>query len=100
MIAIADRLLAGFDGFLLPTVAIVPPPIAEADRDERYAPINFLCLRNTFIGNFLNGCAISLPMTAPDEAPAGLMLMMPWGRDRQLFAAAAAVEAVLKGRLS
>jgi Asp-tRNA(Asn)/Glu-tRNA(Gln) amidotransferase A subunit family amidase len=36
-------------------------------------------------------------MQAPGEPPVGLMLMAPHGQDRQLFGAAAAVEAILGG---
>ena len=79
---------------------ILPPLISEVDNDERYGPLNFLCLRNTFLGNFLDSCAISIPMTARGEAPAGLMIMRPHGEDAELFHAAAAVEAVLKEALA
>ena len=100
MIAKFERLASGLDGFILPTVPILPPMISEVDDDERYGPLNFLCLRNTFLGNFLDTCAISVPMTARGEAPAGLMLMRPHGQDTELFNVAAAVEATLKGALA
>ena len=54
-----------------------------------------MSLRNTYVGNFLDGCAISLPMHGRGEAPSGLMAMAPWGRDRDLFGVAAALESVL-----
>ena len=95
MIARFGLLAQGFDAVALPAVAITPPAIAELARDEDYLRLNFLSLRNTFLGNFLNVCAISLPMTAKGEAPAGLMLMAPWGGDEALFAVAAGVEAAL-----
>ena len=85
----------GLDCLVMPTTPNIPPPIAALDDDKDYGRINFFCLRNTFIGNFLNACAISLPMTPPGEAPAGLMLMTPWGSDQALFAMAAAVEGIL-----
>ena len=91
------RLMQGLDALIMPTTPNIPPPIAALDRDEDYGRINFFCLRNTFIGNFLDTCAISLPMTPRGEAPAGLMLMAPWGADQALFAMAAAVEDVLAG---
>ncbi len=91
------RLMQGLDALVMPTTPNIPPPIAALDRDEDYGRINFLCLRNTFIGNFLDTCAISLPMTPRGEAPAGLMLMAPWGSDQALFAMAAAVEGVMAG---
>ncbi len=95
LIARFGALTAGFDAVVLPAVAITPPAIADLDRDEDYLRLNFLSLRNTFLGNFLNVCAISLPMTAQGEAPAGLMLMAPWGGDHALFDLAAGVEAAL-----
>jgi aspartyl-tRNA(Asn)/glutamyl-tRNA(Gln) amidotransferase subunit A len=100
MIAKFAQLTSGLDGFILPTVPILPPLISEVDDDERYGPLNFLCLRNTFLGNFLDSCAISLPMTARGEAPAGLMIMRPHGQDTELFNAACAVESVLKEALA
>ncbi len=96
LIAEYQRLMWGLDALVMPTTPNVPPPIAALDDDKAYGQINFFCLRNTFIGNFLNTCAISLPMTAPGETPAGLMLMAPWGSDRALFAMAAAVEGLVR----
>lgn len=100
MIAKFARLCSGLDGFVLPTVPILPPLISEVEKDERYGPLNFLCLRNTFLGNFLDSCAISVPMTARGEAPAGIMIMRLHGQDTELFNAAATVEAILKKALS
>ena len=71
------------------------PAITDLDRDEEYLRLNFLSLRNTFLGNFLHTCAISLPITPKDEAPVGLMLMAPAGSDQALFDVAASVEATL-----
>lgn len=93
-------LCSGLDGFILPTVPILPPLISDVNNDERYGPLNFLCLRNTFLGNFLDGCAISMPMTARGQAPAGVMIMRPWGQDDELFIASAAVENILQRALS
>jgi aspartyl-tRNA(Asn)/glutamyl-tRNA(Gln) amidotransferase subunit A len=92
LIARVKRLLSGFDGLLMPTTPNVPPPVAALKRDEEYTRINFLSLKHTFAGNFLDLCAISLPMHEPGGAPCGLMIMAPWGSDQALFAAAAAVE--------
>jgi aspartyl-tRNA(Asn)/glutamyl-tRNA(Gln) amidotransferase subunit A len=95
IIAAADRVHAGLDGFVMPTTPDLPPPASALDDDADYARINLRCLRNTYIGNFLDACAISLPVYPAGEPPVGLMLMAPSGHDRRLFAAAAAVEAVL-----
>jgi len=54
--------------------------------------LNLLLLRNPSLFNFLDGCAISLPVHEPGSAPVGLMLAAPGGRDASLLAAAMAVE--------
>jgi aspartyl-tRNA(Asn)/glutamyl-tRNA(Gln) amidotransferase subunit A len=93
-----NDLLAGLDGLVLPTTPNIPPPISALDKDEDYMRFNFFSLRNTFIGNFLDMCAISLPIHEPGEAPVGLMIMAPWGGDANLFATALAVEKILAAR--
>jgi aspartyl-tRNA(Asn)/glutamyl-tRNA(Gln) amidotransferase subunit A len=97
LVARVKRLLRGFDGLLMPTTPNVPPPVAALERDEEYTRINFLSLKHTFAGNFLDLCAISLPMHEPGGAPCGLMIMAPWGSDQALFAASAAVERAIAG---
>jgi aspartyl-tRNA(Asn)/glutamyl-tRNA(Gln) amidotransferase subunit A len=45
--------------------------------------------------NFLDGCAISIPMHDIGQPPAGLTLACSGGLDRQLFNCAAAAERVV-----
>jgi aspartyl-tRNA(Asn)/glutamyl-tRNA(Gln) amidotransferase subunit A len=92
--------LAGFDAMVCPTVPIVAPAIAPLvasgqASDEAFFAANRLLLRNTFVGNFLDGCAFSLPCHAPGELPVGLMLTAPGGHDAALASVALAVEACL-----
>ena len=97
LIAAAATRLAGYDAFVLPTVARIPPPVASFDSGDPayYSTTNLACLRNTAVGNFLDACAISVPSSAPGEAPVGLMLMgAPMG-DASLFTVARTVERVL-----
>ncbi len=96
-IARTAHALAGFDAFVCPTVPIVAPPIAElAAGDEAFFKANGLLLRNTFVVNFLDGCAFTLPCHAPGSLPVGLMLAAPAGHDAALAALALAAEAVLQ----
>lgn len=88
--------IAGFDAMLLPTVPIVAPTFAELENDEHYFRTNALVLRNPSIINFLDGCALSLPCQEPGEAPVGLMLAAPGGRDRAVLAIGMALEACLQ----
>ena len=89
--------LAGFDALISPTVPILPSRIEELRAsDEAFFRANGLLLRNTFVANYLDGCAFSLPCHAPGEPPVGLMLTAPGGEDARLAAAALAVEAELQ----
>lgn len=95
MIAQFAGRFAGFDAVILPTTLNTPPAIAALATDEDYLRFNAMSLRNTSVGNFLNGCAVSMPMQEPGTAPCGLMAMAPWGHDRALLDTAAGIEAAL-----
>jgi aspartyl-tRNA(Asn)/glutamyl-tRNA(Gln) amidotransferase subunit A len=95
LIAAFNERMQDYDVLAYPTVPIVPPLIAAFDRDEDFARLNMLILRNPSVINMLDGCAISLPMTRAHAAPGGLMLSAPGGRDRELLAIAAGVETAL-----
>ncbi|QGZ66570.1 amidase [Paraburkholderia acidisoli] len=93
----AHAALDGFDGFLMPTVPIVPPAIAALEADAaHFAATNALVLRNPSTVNFLDGCAVSLPCTPRDSAPVGLSVCGLGGRDARLLRVATAIEAVLQ----
>jgi aspartyl-tRNA(Asn)/glutamyl-tRNA(Gln) amidotransferase subunit A len=94
-IAQVEARLDGFDAFLMPTVPVIAPRIAELTADDDYLRMNALVLRNSTLVNFLDGCAISIPMHAAGEPPTGLTLACRGGEDRQLFHHAAAAEAAL-----
>ncbi|HEX5319629.1 MAG TPA: amidase [Stellaceae bacterium] len=91
---VAER-TAEFDALLMPTVAITAPPIAAFERDADYWRLNSLILRNTSVINFLDRCAITLPIQKPGEAPVGLMIVGEHGADRRLLAIARGIEAAL-----
>jgi aspartyl-tRNA(Asn)/glutamyl-tRNA(Gln) amidotransferase subunit A len=99
LIAAAQQRSAGIDAFVLPTVAITPPPIAaydtgDAHRDAAfYTSTNLAALRNTSIANFLDTCAISVPTAS---GPVGLMLIGKPGDDDRLLSVARTVEAALR----
>ena len=84
-----------FSVVALPTVMIIPPPVAALDSDQDYTRFNSMSLRNTSVGNFLDCCALSIPVNEPGSAPVGLMLMGAWGQDQNLFAVGQAVEQFL-----
>ena len=83
------------DALLYPTVACIPPAIAETEDEDEARRVNLRCLRNTATVNYFDGCAISLPCHAPGTAPVGLMLSSKNGDDERLYRIAAAIEAEL-----
>jgi aspartyl-tRNA(Asn)/glutamyl-tRNA(Gln) amidotransferase subunit A len=96
MIARADAVMAPFDAVVMPTVPTIAPAIDSLADDSDFARNNMLALRNTAVGNFLDRCAISIPIDTGGSAPVGFMMMgETWGDD-VLFAAALAVEACLQ----
>jgi aspartyl-tRNA(Asn)/glutamyl-tRNA(Gln) amidotransferase subunit A len=89
---------AAHDGVVMPTVPTIAPALMDLASDPEYFRVNGLMLRNPALGNFLDRCAISIPMHRPGEAPAGLMLMGEYGDDRRLLAIARAAEAALSDK--
>jgi aspartyl-tRNA(Asn)/glutamyl-tRNA(Gln) amidotransferase subunit A len=89
------RLTCDFAAVVMPTTPQIAPPLRDLESDREYFRMNGLMLRNPALGNFLDRCAISIPMHRSGEAPAGLMLMGEHLDDRRLLAVARGVEAVL-----
>ena len=92
MIGSFREALSPFQAVLSPTVPVVAPPLAAFAAEEDYRRLNLLLLRNPSLFNFLDACAISLPIHEPGAAPVGLMLAVPGGGDGTLLAAARGVE--------
>ena len=86
-----------FDALVMPTVALTAPPMAAFARDEDYARLNAKLLRNTAIINFLDRCALTLPIQPPGMPPVGLMVVGRHGEDRRLLAIGMGVGTVLEG---
>ncbi|MDH3536350.1 MAG: amidase family protein [Gammaproteobacteria bacterium] len=97
IVADFKREFAGFgaDALLYPTVACVPPALAETDDADAARRVNLRCLRNTATVNYFDGCSISLPCHDAGDAPVGLMLSSKNGDDEKLYRIAAAIEAVI-----
>jgi aspartyl-tRNA(Asn)/glutamyl-tRNA(Gln) amidotransferase subunit A len=95
-----DAETQAFDALVMPTVPMTAPPMAAFARDEDYARLNLKLLRNTAIINFLDRCALTLPIEAPGTAPVGLMVVGRHGEDRRLLAIASGFESALKPKQS
>jgi aspartyl-tRNA(Asn)/glutamyl-tRNA(Gln) amidotransferase subunit A len=81
---------------IMPTVPRVAPAIEGLERSaEAFRLANGNMLRNTSIINFLDGCALSLPIHAPRSAPVGMMIVGFAGEDERVLSAGLAIEAAL-----
>lgn len=98
MIAEVAILTAPYDALVMPTTPQLAPRIADVSDAARFSSANALALRNASAFNFLDRCAISLPIQRAREMPCGLMLVGEHMGDAKLLAVAAAVETVLAKR--
>lgn len=84
------------DALIMPTVPRIAPRIEELERSpESFRLANGAMLRNTSLINFLDGCALSLPISPPRTAPVGLMVVGFAGEDERVLSAGLAIEAAL-----
>ncbi|MBP6013639.1 MAG: amidase [Alphaproteobacteria bacterium] len=92
-----DRLSAPYDALLSPTTPCVAPLFDEIADQAGFARANALALRNPSVVNFLDRCALSVPMHLGGELPSGLMIVGERLGDARLLAIGRAVETVLRG---
>lgn len=87
----------GLDALVLPTVPVIPPPIADLIQDsELSGTTNLLTLRNTSIANTLNAPAVTIPCHTPGSAPVGFMLLGKSGQDEKLLSIALSLEPMIR----
>lgn len=81
-----------------PTLPHVAPPIAPLiDDDDLFIQTNAKTLRNTLIGNFLDGCGISIPCGRGNAGmPVGLLLSGRPHADDHLLSVGLAAEAIVR----
>ncbi len=91
-----DERLNAVDVLVTPTVAITPPTTKEIEVLSKYRKANLLSLRNTSVVNYLELCALTMPVGL-DRAgmPVGLQLIARNGEDERLLAIALAFEKCL-----
>jgi len=106
---VLERLVAersvGIDAWLMPTVPMLPQPIAEFRNVAEVAAWNRRATWNTRPGNLFGQCGVSLPIqhlgakpptrTIDAILPVGLQLCAAPGRDAALLSVACAVEDLL-----
>ncbi len=96
-IELMNDVAAEFDALIMPTTPIVAPLMSEVRSADGFNRINALLLRNTATVNFLDQCAISLPLAFDAGLPRGLMLIGRTDHDQDLFEVALAIEPLLRG---
>ena len=96
LIGVAHERLGDADAWLLPSVATVPPKLADLADDAAFFATNGLVLRNTSVLNFLDGCALSLPCQRGDELPVGLSIAGLNGQDARVLQVSRAIETLLQ----
>lgn len=86
----------GVEAFLIPTTPLTPPRRYDIATPDAYAAADEHILRHAGFINYLDWCALSLPV-GKDAAgmPVGLQLAMPAGQEPRLVALAEAFEACL-----
>jgi aspartyl-tRNA(Asn)/glutamyl-tRNA(Gln) amidotransferase subunit A len=92
LVAAMDVAADQFDVLIMPTAKIVAPLLSEIATPESFGAKSAVLAGNTNIVNFLDLCAISLPIPRAGGLPVGLMLVARNGHDRRLLQIAAAVE--------
>ena len=93
----ANTVTRQYDALIMPTTPTIAPPIKALEEDEKlYINTNILTLRNTFCFNFLDRCALSIPMHQGGEAPTGLMIVGETMGDDNLLSIGQTIEEALK----
>jgi aspartyl-tRNA(Asn)/glutamyl-tRNA(Gln) amidotransferase subunit A len=86
----------GFDGWIAPTVPVVPSPIVDYKNVDEVAAWNGLATQNTRPANLFNQCGISLPIHhLGSDLPVGLQLCAASAHDAALLQTARTIEALL-----
>ena len=96
IIAAVTDAMRGCAALIHPTVPMLPPRLADLEDDDEYDRVNRLALRNPSLANFLDACAISLPIRDPGDAPVGMNVLGRHGDDEALLALAESVERALR----
>ena len=92
-----NKRLAGFDGWICPTIPQVAPPVEGYDSLEKIAEWNRINTANTRPGNLFGQCGISLPMRGVSTGlPLGFQIMAAPMTDDRLLRIAITVEELLR----
>ncbi|MGH6859894.1 MAG: amidase [Phyllobacterium sp.] len=99
LIGRANARLAGYDAIVMPTVPNCAPRISDLTDPDSYKRHNRLVLRNSFVVNMIDGCAISLPVRCLEPSRFSITVAGITGTDRSVLEVAQAVERQLDTQL-
>ncbi|WP_159585725.1 amidase [Chelativorans xinjiangense] len=88
--------MEGYDALIAPTLAIMPPTIAEAN--ENFDAVNAMMLRNCSLINLADGCAMAMPTKGNGVLPGSLMLAGRNGDDARILGLAKALDKIVTAR--
>lgn len=84
------------DVIAAPTVPISPPMLHDVMMADDYMAPNLMALRNTCVANYLDLCAISIPVGLDGHGmPVGIQFMAPAGQEPLLLAIGQKFETVI-----
>lgn len=104
-LAARDRLMAEFASSIRPGELVVSPTLPHVapltapllTDDALFVKTNAKTLRNTLIGNFLNGCGVSIPCGIGDASmPVGLLMSGLPNGDDDLLSVALPVDEIIR----
>ena len=85
-----------FDAVVMPTLAVVAPPIAQfTSSDDARKDSHAILIRNTCVANYLDRCALTVPCHEPGTAPVGFTVMGERMADRRVLEIGKGVEAAI-----
>ncbi|MTI16042.1 amidase [Rhodobacteraceae bacterium RKSG542] len=88
------QLFTDYDVLIAPTTACVAPTLDDVLED--FKTWNALALRNTSIINMTDGCAVTVPMQAPNALGSGLMVMAENGGDWKALEVAGLISSAIR----
>jgi aspartyl-tRNA(Asn)/glutamyl-tRNA(Gln) amidotransferase subunit A len=92
----AARRLAGFDGIVAPSAAILPQPVAEFADPAAGLRLALAITQNSQPGNLLDLCGTSTPIQGPGAPlPVGLQILCPAQQDARALSIALLLEQLL-----
>jgi aspartyl-tRNA(Asn)/glutamyl-tRNA(Gln) amidotransferase subunit A len=96
LVRVAQDRMAELDGWIMPSAALLPPPVSDFDDLESGLRLAFSITQNSQPMNLFGQCGVSLPIHhLGSHLPVGLQIACAPNHDEQALAIARAVEQVL-----